>query len=91
MMRAHKNGSKSGERKQKSGYLMMRVIYYDNSTVTTGELQTSRGRKETIASLTSAQTGRLQQITGEVIVEGILAGGILAIHRHAFEAIDSVH
>lgn len=39
--------SADGARKPKSSsrYLMMRVIYYDNSTVTTGELQTSRGRK----------------------------------------------
>jgi hypothetical protein len=70
---------------------MTRVIYYDNSTVTTGELQTSRGRKEAIASFTSAQTGRLEEITGEVIVEGIFAGGILAVHRDALEAIDCVH
>jgi hypothetical protein len=92
MMRAHKESlSAMGARKQKSSYLMMRVIYYDNSTVTTGELQTSRGRKEAIASFASAQTGRLQEITGEIIVEGILAGGILAVHRHAFEAVDSVH
>ena len=69
----------------------MRVIYYDNSTVTTGELQTSRGRKEAIASFTSSQTRRLQEITGEIIVEGIFTGGILAVHRHAFEAIDSAH
>lgn len=64
------------------------IIVY---TVTTGELQTSRGRKEAVASFTSAQTGRLEQITGEVIVERIFAGRILAVHRHALEAIDSAH
>ena len=26
-----------------------------------------------------------------IIVEGIFTGGILAVHRHAFEAIDSAH
>ena len=60
-------------------------------TVNSGEFQAGRGREETVATFPAAHARCFEQITGEIVVERILARRILAIQWNAFKAVYSLN
>lgn len=60
------------------------------NTVASGELDAGGGGEQAVAALAAAHARRLEELAREVVVERVLARGIVAVERDAFEAIDRI-
>lgn len=63
----------------------------DFCTVDASQFDAGRGREEAVAPLAAAQARRFQDGRRVVVVEGVVARRVVAVHRHALEAVDHCH
>lgn len=52
------------------------------------ELDAGGGGEDAVAALAAAHARRLQDAVRVVVVEGVVARPVVAVHRHALEAVD---
>lgn len=53
-----------------------------------GQLDAGRGGEQSLPALAPGHAGALEHPDGEVVVEGVLASRVVAVHGHALEAVD---
>ena len=59
-------------------------------TESASDLDARGGGEETVPVLPAGHAGSLQDVEGVVVVEGVLAAGVGAVHGHALEAVDAL-
>lgn len=63
-------------------------IYVLERTEISSNFDARRGRKHAVPALLVTHTGRIQYVQCVVVMEGVLAGRVVAVYGSAFETIN---